>query len=468
MQRLILAGLLLAALPAAADPLERLAAALRLQTISYEDAADFRPEPFLALHRLLAESYPLVHAKLAREVVGKYSLLYTWRGSDASLPPLLLTAHLDVVPVTPESLPSWGHPPFEGAVGEGFVWGRGALDDKGSLITMLEATEQLLAGGFAPRRTIYFAFGHDEEVGGNAGARAISELLASRGVRLWMSLDEGLAIVRGAGGIQGAVALVGVAEKGFLTLELTAHAVGGHSSTPPRETAIGHLARAIERLEANPLPARIEGVAAQTLDALAPQLPLTRRVVVTQRWLFGPLLTWLLGADPATNAMIRTTTAVTMVRGGVKENVLPQSASAVVNFRLLPGDRVDDVVKRVREILDDPGIGIERRTADEASGVAPTDGEAYGVLRQALRELDPGLPVAPALVLGGTDTKWYGRISDAAYRFLPFQLEQSDIQRVHGTDERISIENVRQGIRFYGALIRGAAGAPAPASGDAG
>jgi carboxypeptidase PM20D1 len=451
---------LLASTPwtALAVPERNLAEAVRFETISHDDPADFRGEPFLALHRFLAEAYPRLHAKLVREVVADYSLLYTWRGSDASLAPMLLTAHLDVVPVTAEALPEWEHPPFEGAVADGFVWGRGTLDDKGSLVAILEAIEQLVASGFTPRRTIYLAFGHDEEIGGQRGAGAITELLRTRGVQLWMSLDEGLAVVTGAGGMTGPAALIGIAEKGFLTLELTARAPGGHSSTPPPHSAIGRLARAVQRLEENPLPARIDGVAAQMLDALAPQLPVERRLVLRHRTLFGPILEWALARDPATNALIRTTTAVTMVRGGVKENVLPQSATATVNFRLLPGDTADGVVAQVREILADDEIEIATRTADEASAVSPVDGVQFALLRTALHEVDPGLPVAPALVVGGTDTKWYGQIADAAYRFVPFHFDASDLRRPHGTNERLSVDDLGWGVRFYGALIRHAAG----------
>jgi carboxypeptidase PM20D1 len=460
MRRLSIVILLCVASAAfAAPPEENLAAAIRLETISHEEPAAFHAEPFLAFQRFLAATYPEAHAQLAREVVADYSLLYTWRGSDAQLAPMLITAHIDVVPVTPEALPDWDHPPFAGEIAGGFVWGRGALDDKGSLITLFEAVEQLAGTGFRPARTIYLALGHDEEVGGEHGAKAITELLAKRGVRLWLTLDEGLAIIRGAGGIESPVALVGIAEKGFLTLELTARAPGGHSSTPPRETAIGQLAKVIQRVESNPLPARIEGVVAQTFDALAPQLPIERRLLLTNRRVFGPIIEWVLAADPATNAMIRTTTAVTMLRGGVKENVLPQSATATVNFRLLPGDSVEDVIAHVREVVDDPAIEIATRTADEASPVAPADGPQWDAIAAALNELDPSLPIAPGLVLGGTDSKWYGQISDAAYRFTPFLFDQTDLTRPHGTDERMSVENVRQGIRFYGALIRHAAGA---------
>lgn len=442
----------------AAPPEQNLAAAIRLETISHEDPAEFRAEPFLALHRLLEASYPRTHAKLEREVVADYSLLYTWRGSDAALAPILLTAHLDVVPVTSEALPDWDHPPFAGEIADGFVWGRGALDDKGSLIAIFEAVEQLVAAGFAPQRTIYLAFGHDEEVGGDHGAAALTELLRKRGVRLWMSLDEGLAVVSGTAGITGSAALVGIAEKGFLTLDLTAREPGGHSSTPPRQSAIGRIARVVQRLEANPLPARIDGVSAEMFDALAPLLPVERRLALQNRSWLGPVLEWFLAQDPATNALIRTTTAVTIVRGGVKENVLPQSATVTVNFRLLPGDTVNGVVAQVREIIGDDAIEIAKRTADEASAVSSPDGAQFEAIRSALHELDPGLPIAPALVLGGTDTKWYGQISDASFRFVPFHFDASDLRRPHGTDERISVQNIGWGVRFYGALIRHAAG----------
>jgi len=260
------------------------------------------------------------------------------------------------------------------------------------------------------------------------------------------------------GGITGSAALIGVAEKGFLTLEITAREPGGHSSTPPKQSAIGRLARAIQRLEENPLPARIDGVAAQMFDALAPQLRFERRLAIQNRSWLAPVIEWALARDPATNALIRTTTAVTMVRGGVKENVLPQSATATVNFRLLPGDSVDEVVAYVREVLGDDALEISKRTADEASDVAPTDGAQFDAVKAALAEVDPTLPVAPALVLGGTDTKWYGQISDAAYRFVPFHFDTSDLRRAHGTDERLSLDNLGWGVRFYGALIRHAAG----------
>ena len=231
----------------------------------------------------------------------------------------------------------------------------------------MEAAEALAVSGFKPQRTVLFMFGHDEEVSGS-GAEAGVALLKSRGIEPEMALDEGFMVLNPSPLTGKPTGFIGIAEKGFLTLDLTAREPGGHSSTPPRRSAIGRIARAVQRLEDNPLPARIDGVAAQTLDALAPQFPIERRLVIQNRALFGPLLEWFLARDPATNAMIRTTTAVTLVRGGVKENVLPQSATATVNLRLLPGDDVAGVIARVREILGDDAIEITKRTALQDSG----------------------------------------------------------------------------------------------------
>ena len=314
--------LLLASAPARAeaqsDAVRRLAEAVRIRTVSHESPADFDAQPFLAFHAFLERSFPYAHAKLARETVADYSLLYTWRGSDASLDPILLTAHHDVVPVIEESRDRWTHDPYGGVVADGYVWGRGTLDDKAGVMGILEGVESLCAAGFAPARTVYLAFGHDEELGGDAGAAGITELLASRGVRLWFSLDEGMAILDSMAGLQGRVAMIGVAEEALLNLELVAPAPGGHSSLPSRESAIGELARAIERVEASPLPAHTGGLSGQMLDVLGDELPGLQGFAVRNRWLFGPFVRSGLSARPETNAMIRTTTAVTLVRGGVK------------------------------------------------------------------------------------------------------------------------------------------------------
>jgi carboxypeptidase PM20D1 len=449
------AALLLPAQVCADTPAERLAEAIRFATISSQDREALDEAAFGEMRAWLAARYPAVHGQLERQVIAGHSLLYTWPGLDSERAPVLLAAHLDVVPVPEEALPAWTHPPFAGVIADGFVWGRGALDDKASLITILEAVEGLLAEGFRPPRTVYLAFGHDEEVGGDAGAGGITAWLEERGVRLAMSLDEGMALSQGlVPGVEGEVASIGIAEKGYLTIEVTARAEGGHSSRPLAVSAIGKLARAVQRIEDDPLPARLDGVVGEMLDGLAPHMPLPARLAIGARPVLGPLLARQLARDPSSAALIRSTTAVTMVRGGVKENVLPPSATATVNFRLLPGDAARFVVERVRAIVDDPDVEIEVTEAREASPVSDSDVPAYALVAAAIREMAPEAVIVPGLVTGGTDSRHYGRIAAQAYRFAAMRIGPDDLARMHGVNERIAVANLDEMVRFYEVLLR--------------
>jgi carboxypeptidase PM20D1 len=457
--------------PLAASPVDadgaarRLAESLRFATISARDPAALDSAAFLGLRRHLEASYPRVHRALARETVGEWSLLYTWRGRDPSLHALLLAAHQDVVPVDAGSAGDWTHPPFAGAVADGFVWGRGAMDDKASLVCILEAIEGLLAEGFAPERTLHLAFGHDEEVGGERGAAEIARLLAARGERLAFVLDEGGTVVEPGylPGFDRQTAAIGVAEKGSVSIALEAKAAGGHSSAPPRQTAVGIVAAAVAELERHALPARIDGTTALFLDHLGPELSFPLRAVFANRWLLDPLLALALARTPATDAMLRTTTAATRIEGGVRENVLPIRARAVLNFRIHPRDSVAAVVEHVRRVVDDErieltvGLGSPPR---EPSPLSPVDSEAYGELARTAREIFPGAVAVPFLVLGGTDARHYVELTQRIYRFGPFAYARDALVRAHGTDERIAVANLVSGVRFYRRLVERSAGSP--------
>jgi carboxypeptidase PM20D1 len=439
---------------------ERLAGALRFRTISSDDSSAFDAAEFARFHEYLRSRFPRLHARLTREVTSGSSLLYEWRGTDTTLKAILLLAHQDVVPVETGTESRWTEPPFAGRIADGYVWGRGAMDDKGNLMAVLEAVERLVADGVTPRRTIYLAFGHDEEVGGSHGAARTAALLASRGVRLEYVLDEGGAITTGlVPGVSGSVALVGIAEKGYLSLELTVQAEGGHSSMPPPQTATGILSAAVARLEAHQMPRHIRGATAAMLDYIGPEMAFSRRLALSNRWLFGLLIERQFGATPSGNAMLRTTTAPTILAAGVKDNVLPSSARAVVNFRILPGDSIAGVLAHARAAIGDPRVTIRVLTgsANEPSPVSPTSSESFGLVQRTLSQVAPGVIVTPWLVVGGTDSRHFDALTPNVFRTGAMGLGPADLGRIHGTNERVAIADYARNIAFYIQLIRNSA-----------
>lgn len=439
----------------------RLATIIGFPTVSHSSREDFHPRPFIALRQFIETGYPHMHRDLEREIVNGYSLLYTWPGSDTSLAPVLLTGHMDVVPVEPGTEGRWEHPPFAGVIDGGYVWGRGAMDDKASVTSIFEAVEILLDQGFEPARTIYFAFGHDEEVGGDEGALKVAELLGERGVHFEFVLDEGMAIRQGIlPGFNMPVAAVSVAEKGYVTLELTAHGDGGHSARPPRLTAIGALARAISSLEANRLAPSLDGPTGAMFSYLASEMPFTQRMMVANQWLFGGLLTSSLAASRSTNPMVRTTTAATMINAGIKDNVLPTTATALVNFRVRPGETGREVITHAREVIRDAAVEIDfyEGSVTDPSPVASIDGIGFRAVERAVRTIYPEVLVSPGLTLGATDSRHYIPVADNVYRFVPIWFTRNDVGRVHGTNERLSVDNLEKIIKFYALVITDVAG----------
>jgi len=432
----------------------RLGEAIRIPTISHEDTTLRDVAAFNAFIRFVGENYPLVHSGLQPELVNRYSLLYTWPGTDASLDPWLLMGHYDVVPVEPATLADWDYEPFGGEIANGYIWGRGALDNKNSVMGILEAVEWLLSEGYEPARTLYLAFGHDEEIGGEMGAKAIAALLESRGIRLAMVMDEGGVVISGAmPGIGAPVALIGTSEKGYLNIELVAQDEGGHSSMPPAMTASGRIARAVVRLQDNPLPATMDA-ASPMFAYLAPEMGFGQRMALSNTWLLGSVIRKQLAASPSTNAILRTTTAPTMLSGSQKPNVLPSRATATVNFRLLPGDTAGSVIAHATRVIDDPEVEIvQAGHYSPASPVSDTDTSTFKLLHRSIKAHYPDALVAPFLVLGATDARHYTGLSDQVFRFMPVSLQNEDLARLHGINERISVREYARSIAFYRHLI---------------
>ena len=439
---------------------KRLAVAIQLQTIPDVSDPDKNADAFRGIRAHIEANYPAFGAAVKREVVANYSLLYTWQGSDPSAKPIALLAHQDVVPVAPGTEGDWEAPPFGGVIKDGFIWGRGSWDDKGNLFAMVEAAEQLAKQGFKPKRTIYFAFGADEEISGKRGATAMAALLQSRGVKLDFVLDEGLLITDGIlKGVDQPVALIGVAEKGYVTLDVGSTATPGHSSLPPRETAIGQLSAALVRLENKPFPAAIRGVMRETLETAAPHMALPNRVVLSNLWLLEPVVRRQLEQTPTTASAIRTTTALTIFNAGNKENVLPGKADATVNFRLLPGETEASVLDHVRNAIANDKIKVTPHIGNtDPPPVSKTDSKSYRALNRTIREVFPDVLVAPGLMVAATDSRNYINVTDTIYRFTPVRANIDDLKRFHGTNERLSVSNYADMIRFYGRLLQNTGG----------
>lgn len=437
--------------------IERLGAALRIRSVATREPDAVADARLRAMMDFVEGRFaPLKdHCAFERH---ERSLVVRWKGSDPSLDPLLLLAHLDVVPVDPASVDEWRFPPFSGDVAAGYVWGRGALDDKSSALAMLEAIEHLAQGGFRPRRGVLLALGCDEEIGGERGAAAQAQRFEAEGLSPFLVLDEGYGVLEGIVDVVSApIAGVGVAEKGYLTLELVVEATGGHASMPEKQSALGVLAAALAQLEAQPMPARLDGTSAAFFDALAAEMSFGPKLLFANRWLTEPVLRGLLDEKASTGALLRTTTAVTQASAGVAENVLPQSATGTVNFRVHPRDTVADVVAHARRVIDDERVVVrELEGAREPTPTSPSDGEAWELLAGTIRECYEGVVVAPALVLGGTDARHYQALSTNVYRFNGVRLGPDDLERIHGANERIAAKNYLEMIRFYARLIENA------------
>lgn len=437
--------------------LDHLAAAIRIPTVSHDTGTD--TAPFAAFRAFLEATYPQVHRHLHREVVNEHTLVFTWEGTTPDLDPILLMAHQDVVPFEPGTEQDWEVAPFSGEIVDGHLWGRGALDDKGSLIGILEAIEALLVEGFRPSPTIVVLLGHDEEIGGTGGAAVVAERFAERRVRFRFVLDEGGGVVSGVFPGVPPLALIGVGEKASLDVEIHATADGGHSSMPPRHTAVGRVAAAVAAIEDHPMPARM-AVQRGFFEVLA-------RVMRGPRgWVLGNprfvrLVERRLAAQPATNALIRTTAAATVIRGGVKSNVLPQEATAIVNFRVMPGDTVAGVLDHVRSVV---GDAVRVRAVDFGSPPADpallcsTDTDGWQAIAASIGEVYPEATIAPWIVSGATDSRYFASIADGVYRFAPFRLAASDLARIHGTGERIAVGDADGAVAFYRHLIVRAGG----------
>ena len=441
---------------------QHLSEAIRIPTVSYPDQKDVDWAQFERFHLFLREAYPLIHQKLTCEVVPPANLLYCWKGKDASLDPIAMLAHQDVVPVEDGTENDWTHPPYEGYNDGEFIWGRGALDMKNHLISVMEAVETLLEEGFEPERDVYLLFGDDEEVVASqtSGARALMQLLKERGVHLDCVLDEGGAILPAKvnGILDQYLAGIGVAEKGYADFEISVFSKGGHSSQPPQHTALGELADVIQDLENHQCKSKMTGMVYSLFQKIGRNVSYPARIVTCNLWLLKPLVLAVMKKNPPAASLIRTTTGATMAQGSPAANVLPQRASVTVNFRMMPGDSIAGVERHIRKVVRNKNIEVKLLKGKEPSKISPTDSRCFAILEELCMRTNPDYIVAPYLVMGGTDSYHYEPICENIYRFAPFVVDTSLLLCTHSTNERVPVKALKEGVAFFKQYLRRASG----------
>ena len=427
---------------------------IQLKTITSLTMDGFDKDAFLGMHAYLEQTYPLLHKTLSKEIVNSYSLLYKWAGSGSSQKPFLMMAHMDVVPADERTADKWVHGAFSGEIADGYVWGRGAMDMKGQLAAILESVEYLIGEGYAPKRDIYIAVGHDEESMGTLGAQRIVDRLKEKNIRLDFVIDEGGVMMDGKlMNVSAMVAAVGICEKGYADIRFIAESAGGHASRPPKQTAVGALAKAIVALETKHMKPTLNKPLKDMLDAVGGHMAFPLNVIASNLFLTKPLLLIGLSAGATGAAMVRTTAAPTMLQGSSAPNALAERAEAVVNFRISPDDTVEELLTHIKKTVGSD-IKLEIIQAYEPSEVSRTDSTAYGIIADTIHAMFPDYLVSPYLMVGATDSRRYAAVADGIYRFQPFRSMADDLDTLHAANERLHIESLREAVEFFIRLVK--------------
>ncbi len=435
---------------------KHLSEAVKINTVSFDDTAVVNQLAFDSFFIFLKTEYASVFENLEDTIINKRSLLLKWKGKNETAKPVILYAHLDVVPIEETTKEKWTHAPFSGEVADGFIWGRGTLDDKGSLISIFEALKKLQANHFTPARTIYFAFGSDEEIGGNKGAAAIAEYFRQQKATFEFYIDEGGMVSNGmVPNMTRPVALIGTAEKGYVTLELSVNLKGGHSSHPAKETALDVLVSAVKKIHDNPEERRTVETVNEFMNFIGPEMPQPLKTVFANRWLFKPLILNEYEKSGEGAALLRTTSVATVMNTGVKENVIPSLVSAKINFRILPDETSKKVTDRITQLINDERVKINIGEVYEPSHQSRTDTYGFNLLQRTCAEVFPDAIVAPFLMLGSTDSKHFQDLTDNTYRFFPVRMNSELVGTIHGIDERIGVKDYMESIAFYESLLKG-------------
>ncbi len=430
---------------------QRFSEAIKFKIIGLDDGSMNAEsmENLRQFHGWMRVHYPLLSARANWKVINGGSLLIAIKGKNESLPAAMFLGHLDVVPVEDSS--QWKYPPFSGKIVGDTLWGRGTLDDKNAVISLLEAGEKLLLKGITPQRNILLAFGHDEETGGKAGAAEIAKYIIQSGIKIGFISDEGFGIMEGiVPGLDKDAAIIGLAEKGYLTLKLSASVKGGHSAWPRKDNTVAQLTEALSALDKFQFPSNLDGPVGGLFREAAPHMDFGYKLLFSNLWITQPLIKMVLEGSEKTAATIRTTHVTTLLKAGEKENVVPPSAEAIVNFRLLPGDKINDVIQHIRELVNNPNITITKvGESYEASPVSPDHGLGYDEITTTISEVIGSAVPVPGLVITGTDCKNYTSVCNRIYRFVPYRFNNANLSGIHGRNEHVSRQSFNEATTFY-------------------
>lgn len=425
--------------------IESLSSMLQFKTISNPDQNKVDNEEFVKFRDFLKSRYPQIHEVSTFSLFDRGMLLHIKGESHDK--PIVFMSHYDVVPING----TWKGDPFSGKIENAYVYGRGALDTKSSLNAIMEAVEFSLNQGKIFRQDLYLAFGGDEETYGTSQQKMV-KYFQEKGIKPYLVLDEGGAIVSKIfPGVLKKAAVVGIAEKGFMNLKLTAKSSGGHASTPPKNTTLTMLSNAITKLNNHksfklkltpPVRALFEHIAPHSNSFMI-------RMIFANLWLFLPVVKLIAKSSGGEFlSLFKTTQAFTMASGSEAINVLPAEASIGINYRLRPQESSSDVIKRIKKIINNDQILVEANDVSEATTISKVD-EAYQIIEKAISETWPEVVPTPYLMIATSDSRHYHVICEHVYKFSPMDVSKADLAKIHGVDEDISTENVINGVKFY-------------------
>ncbi len=427
-----------------------LAEMLKCKTVSYNDETLIDKKEFEKFEHKLKQMYPKVHKNLSFEKIGKTGLLYHWKGKNDKNPTVFM-AHYDVVPVDEAA---WEKPAFEGIIEDGVLWGRGALDTKITLMSVMESVEYLLDKDFTPQNDIYLAFSGDEEIAGNTAPEIVS-VLEKRKITPALVVDEGGAVVEDVfPGVKSPCALIGIGEKGMMDAEIRFSGQGGHASSPPPHTPVGLLAQAVVKIENRPFKSQLTKPVAEMFDTLGRHSSFVYRMIFANLWCFRPVLDSICKKRGGElNALMRTTCAFTTMQGSNATNVIPTSAKVGANLRLIGADTTESALEYMKAVVSD-----ERLTFTKIHGMNPsiysnTEDSSWEKLKKAVSQTWPDAIVSPYLMVACSDSRHYCRISNNVYRFSAMALSKEERGMIHGNNERIPLPTIINAVKFYIRLL---------------